>query len=54
MEELIVEGITPEDLLLLKKIIETYTVSIKSEISFNDVCNIYNKISDIVRCLEDK
>jgi hypothetical protein len=54
MEELIVEGITPEDLLLLKRIIETYTVSIKSEISFDDISNIYNKITDIVRCLEDK
>ena len=54
MDELIIEGITPEDLILLKKILETYTVTIKSEISFDVVSNIYSKISDIVSCLEDK
>lgn len=54
MDELIIEGITPEDLILLKKILETYTVTIKSEISFDEVSNIYSKISDIVSCLEDK
>ena len=54
MEELIVEGITPDDLILLKKILETYTVSINSEISFNDITNVYVKITDIVTCLEDK
>lgn len=54
MDELIVEGITPEDLLLLKRIIETYPVSIKSEVSFDEIYGIYNKISDIVSCLEDK
>jgi hypothetical protein len=54
MEELIVEGITPEDLSLIKKVLETYTISIVSEISFDDISNIYNKITDIVRCLEDK
>lgn len=54
MDELIIEGITPEDMLLLKRIIETYTVSVKGEVSFDDVSNIYSKISDIVSCLEDK
>jgi hypothetical protein len=54
MEELIVEGITPDDLILLKKILETYTVSINSEISFSDITNVYAKITDIVTCLEDK
>ena len=54
MDELIVEGITSEDLILLKKILETYTVTIKSEISFDDVCMLYNKITDVVNCLEDK
>ena len=54
MEELIVEGITPEDLILIKKVFETYTVSITSEISHDDILNVYNKITDIVKCLEDK
>jgi hypothetical protein len=54
MEELIVEGITPDDLVLLKKILETYTLSISNEISFEDIRNIHGKITDIVRCLEDK
>ena len=54
MDELIVEGITPGDLLLLKRIIETYPASINSEVSFDEIYNIYNKILDIVSCLEDK
>jgi hypothetical protein len=54
MEELIVESITSDDLILLKKIIETYTLSIKSEVSYQEVSNIYAKIVDIVTCLEDK
>jgi hypothetical protein len=54
MEELIVEGITPEDLSLIKKVLEAYTVSIVSEISYDDILAVYNKIKDIVDCLEDK
>lgn len=40
MEELIVESITSDDLILLKKVIETYTLSIKSEVSYQEVSNI--------------
>ena len=54
MNELIVEGIEIEDFLLIKKILETYKVSINSEISFKEVQNLYNKIIDIVTYLEDK
>jgi hypothetical protein len=54
MEELIIESITPEDFLLIKKILETYKVGIMSDVSFNELHSIYEKITDIVACFEDK
>lgn len=52
MEELIVEGLTPEDFKLLKEILSEYKVSINSTTSFVDVLNLYTKVSEIVSCLE--
>ena len=54
MDELIVEGITPSDFLLIKKILETYSITIESEISFKDIKDLHDKVIDIVKCLEDK
>ena len=54
MEELIVEGITPEDFLLIKKILETYKVDMYSDITLEDIRSTHAKISDIVKCFEDK
>lgn len=54
MDELIVEGITSSDFLLIKKLLESYSVTLEGEVSFNDIKSLYDKITDIVNCLEDK
>ena len=52
MEELIVEGLTPEDFRLLRDMLKEYRVSLNDSISFVDIINLYNKINEIVDCLE--
>lgn len=53
MEELIVEGLTPRDFGMLRDILRAYRVSLNDSISFEDIINLYNKISEIVDCLEE-
>jgi hypothetical protein len=48
MNEIIVEGLQESDFLLLEEILKTYSVSINSSISFEDITNIHNKIKQIV------
>lgn len=54
MEELVVESVTLEDFLLIKRVLETYNINIKSEISYEEIQSVYKKITDIVTCFEDK
>ncbi len=53
MEELVVEGLTPEDFKTLRDILKTYRTSLRDSISFEDIINLYNKINEIVVCLEE-
>lgn len=53
MEELVVEGLTPEDFRTLRDVLKTYRVSLCDSISFEDIINLYNKINEIVVCLEE-
>jgi hypothetical protein len=53
MEELLVEGLTPEDFKILRDILKTYKVSLSDSISFDDIINLYSKINEIVDCLEE-
>jgi hypothetical protein len=53
MEELIVEGLTPQDFNILKEILKTYKVSLNDTIAFDDIVNLYYKITEIVNCLEE-
>jgi len=52
MEELIVEGLQESDFILLEQILRTYNVSIGSEISFQEITDLYIKINQIVKHLE--
>lgn len=52
MDELVVEGLTPEDFKLVQAILKSYKVSLCDTISFEDVNNLYSKISEIVNYLE--
>lgn len=51
MEELIVEGITPFDLKLIKSIIETYPVTIAGDISSEEISGLHDKLTQIVEAL---
>lgn len=53
MKELIIEGLEPEDFIVLKHILKTYKVSIDDSVSFQDVTNLYTKVEQIVKCLQD-
>lgn len=53
MEELVIEGLAPEDFKLLENILKSYKVSLNDSISYIDIVNIYNKIKEIVDCLEE-
>ena len=53
MNEIIVEGLNEEDFILLNKIVETYKTSINDEISFDDLLNIRNKLSQVLSYLND-
>ncbi len=53
MEELVVEGLIPEDFKMLRDILKTYRVSLSDSITFVDITNLYNKINEIVVCLEE-
>jgi uncharacterized FlgJ-related protein len=53
MEELIVEGLTTENFLVLEKLIKTYKVSLNDDISFEDIQDLYNKVKQIVDCIAE-
>ena len=54
MEELIVDGITPEDFDTLKLILETYPVSINGDITYEKVFTLHSKVSQIVEALRSE
>ncbi len=51
MNELIVEGLTPEDFVLLQKIISTYNVSVSSDIRWEELIKLLTKIEQINNAL---
>lgn len=53
MDEVIVEGLSQENFVVLEKILKSYKVSIDSDISFDDVVDVYNKVKEIVDYLEE-
>jgi pantothenate kinase len=53
MQEIIVEGLDEQDFVLLKKIVETYKVSLNEEISFSEIEHIHNKLSQVLDYLQD-
>lgn len=53
MEELIVEGLTTENFIVLEKILKSYKVSLADDISFDDILDLYNKVKQIVDCLDE-
>ena len=52
-DEIIVEGLSPNDFKVLEKILKTYKVSLDSEIKFHDIVNVYNKVKQITDYLEE-
>ena len=52
MNELVVEGLEVEDFTVLKKILETYSVTLNGPVTFRDVENLHIKIKQIVDYLE--
>ncbi len=53
MEEVIVEGLEPSDIVILEKIIKNFKVSIDDNISFEEVRQIHNKVKQILDYLEE-
>ena len=51
MNELVVEGLTPEDFLLLKEIITTFNISLSSDIEFAELSKLASKVEQIVEAL---
>lgn len=54
MNELVVEGLTPEDFLLLKEIITTFNVSLSSDIEFAELAKLASKVEQIVKALSSE
>ena len=53
MDEIIIEGLSQENFIILEKILKSYKVSIDSDISFDDVVDVYNKVKEIVVYLKE-
>lgn len=53
MEELIVEGLTAEDFIVLEQIIKTYKVSLNDDISFDKIQDLFSKVKQIVDCIKE-
>ena len=47
MEELIVEGLTEEDFILLEHILKTYSITLNSDISIEELKELYAKVKQI-------
>ena len=52
MDELVVNGVTPEDFKILQKLIESYPFTISSDLGYAEVFPLYNKINQIVEALQ--
>ena len=53
MEEVIVEGLEPGDIVVLERIIKNFKVSIDDNISFEEVQQVYNKVKQILDYLQE-
>jgi hypothetical protein len=53
MNEVIVEGLEPNDFVVLEKILKTYKVSLESDVSFDDILNLHNKVRQVIDYLEE-
>lgn len=53
MNEVIVEGLEPNDFVILEKILRTYKVSLESDISFENILNLHNKVRQVIDYLEE-
>lgn len=53
MSEIIVEGLCPEDFKILEKILKTYNVSLSSDITFEELVSLHNKVKQIVDYLSE-
>ena len=51
MEELVVEGLTPEDFIFLEKILKSYPITLESEINHGTLTNLHNKVKQITNYL---
>jgi hypothetical protein len=51
MSKVIIEGLDKSDFIALKCILETYPITLSSEISIEQLKQIHKKVSDIVTCL---
>lgn len=51
MEEIIVDALTPEDFVLLEKILKRFTISIDSDISYQEVVDLHSKVTDIINII---
>jgi hypothetical protein len=55
INEVIVEGLTPEDFILISEIIEKYPLNIVNFNEINNINSLYQKISQIISYIsEDK
>ena len=52
MDELVVNGVTPEDFKILQKLIESYPFTLSSDLGYAEVFPLYNKINQIVEALQ--
>jgi hypothetical protein len=53
MNEVIVEGLEPNDFIILEKILKSYKVSIDSEVAFADIIDLHNKVKQVIDYLEE-
>ena len=53
MNEVIVEGLETNDFVILEKILRTYKVSLESDISFENILNLHNKVRQVIDYLEE-
>lgn len=47
MKELIVEGLEPKDFDILEKILKTYPLTLESEVTYEELCSLYDKIRQV-------
>jgi len=53
MKEIVVEGLDEYDFILLKKIIETYPITVSGDVTYNEVEDIYTKVTHILNYLDN-